>query len=474
MDEHKKFLSDRLLSEERPVRTPNNRPLDSELIQLQITYRLLSRALDVHVNTAKEMLYDFHKYQNSLRADSVYATYLVYGTKSSDNASADGDVEMSSSMPDHEPLSEAVTTTTLSLAREEELKDILAGYSQVSAIHIYSLAPHAQKDLSLLFDVSTQLSEYSKIEDASAAAKMYGTIANPQARRRDRKGRQAPALQPSKPVKQESAAPKPAAPAVAAKTRPDPFAPKPATETKPVKQENSEPPSKDATPSSSAGKKPPASKKGASGGIMQSFARAAALPPRPKLVPKKEEDTAMALSDDGEADDTDLPAKKQVSDPEAVKKARKDREEALRRMMDDDDDEDEDAEASEKDDEPADEDMEEAPEPEPEIEPKKEDKEPAEVVSSTGDGRRRGKRRVMKKKRILDDQGYMVTIQEPGWESFSEDEAPPPAKKQALTQTQTQSSTSTPSSSAGKAKKPAAKGPGGKGQGNIMSFFSKK
>ncbi|RFN40865.1 DNA polymerase delta subunit 3 [Fusarium flagelliforme] len=68
----------------------------------------------------------------------------------------------------------------------------------------------------------------------------------------------------------------------------------------------------------------------------------------------------------------------------------------------------------------------------------------------------------MKKKRILDDQGYMVTIQEPGWESFSEDEAPPPAKKTAPAPT--------PSSSTGsKAKKPAPKG-----QGNIMSFFAKK
>ncbi|KPM40093.1 hypothetical protein AK830_g6488 [Neonectria ditissima] len=442
MDEHKKFLSDRLLSEERPI-----------------TYRLLSRALDVHVNTAKEMLYDFHKYQNALRADSVHATYLVYGTKNSDNVAADGDIEMSSSMPDHEALSEEVVTTTLSLAREGELK--------VSAIHVYSLAPHPQKDLSLLSDVSSQLSEYTKIEDASVAAEKYGTIKNPQARRRDRKGRQAAAPQPSKPVKQEPAAPKPAA----AKTRPDPFAPKPSTEAKPMKQEKSEPASKDATPSSSTGKRPPALKKGSSGGIMQSFARAAALPPRPKPAPKKEEDTEMALSDDGEADDTDIPAKKQTSDPEAVKKARKDREEALRRMMDDDD-EDEDAEVSEKEEEPADEEMEEAPEPEPEPEPKKEDKEPAEVVSSAGDGRRRGKRRVMIKKRILDAQGYMVTMQESGWESFSEDEAPPPTKKQAVTQTQ--SSTSTPSSSAGKAKKAAGKGPAGKAQGNIMSFFSKK
>lgn len=453
MDEHKKFLSDRLLSEERPI-----------------TYRLLSRALDVHVNTAKEMLYDFHKYQNALRSDSVHATYLVYGTKTSDNAQADGDVEMTSSMPDNDALSEDVAATTLTLAREEELKDVLADYKQVTAIHVYSLAPHPQKDLSLLSDVSAQLSEYSINEDTSAAAKKYGTIPNTQVRRRDRKERSKAAAPPSKPVKQEPVAPKPTP---AAKIKQDPFAPKPSpTDTKPVKQEESEPSSKNATPSSSAGKKPPALKKGVSGGIMQSFARAAALPPRPKPAPKKEEDTEMALSDDGEADDSDLPAKKATADPEAVRAARKEREDALRRMMEDDDDE-EDAEASEKDDEPADEEMEEAPEPEPEPEPeaKKEEKESAEVVSSSGDGRRRGKRRVMKKKRILDDQGYMVTIQEPGWESFSEDEAAPPAKKQAVTvtQTQTQTQSSTPSSSAGKAKKPA-----GKGQGNIMSFFAKK
>lgn len=52
-----------------------------------------------------------------------------------------------------------------------------------------------------------------------------------------------------------------------------------------------------------------------------------------------------------------------------------------------------------------------------------------------------------------------VTVQETGWESFSEDEpAPPAAKKKPEAGSQS-----------AKAKKPAAKG-----QGNIMSFFSKK
>jgi DNA polymerase delta subunit 3 len=144
---------------------------------------------------------------------------------------------------------------------------------------------------------------------------------------------------------------------------------------------------------------------------MQSFAKAAARPAKPKTAPKKEEDTAMALSDDGEADDSDIVAtsskSKPVVDSEDIKRKRQEREDALRKMMEDDDEDEK--EESDRESEQADEEMEEAPEPEAEPEPesKKEEKEPAEMISSTGDGRRRGKRRVMKKKRILDDQGYM-------------------------------------------------------------------
>lgn len=70
------------------------------------------------------MLFDFHKYQNELRASSIHATYLIYGIRSSDNPHGDGDVEMSSSMPEQESLSDDVQTTTLSLVREEDLKGI--------------------------------------------------------------------------------------------------------------------------------------------------------------------------------------------------------------------------------------------------------------------------------------------------------------------------------------------------------------
>ena len=365
------------------------------------------------------MLYDCHKYQNGLKANSIHATYLIYGTKVPEHAQADGDVEMASSMPEEEALSEDVITTTITLAREEDLNgmcqdllndslkltwansDILAGYQQVASIHVYSLAPHPQKDLSLLCDVNMQLSEYSKTKEPTAAAKKYGIIINPQVRRRDRKGHAPGSVQSSgKAVKQE--APKPAP---AAKVKQEPADPKPSPFAPKLKSEASDSSSKEATPSSSNNAKKPTSslKRGTSGGIMAAFATAAAKPPKPKPAPKKE-DIAMALSDDGEADDDDIPVSKKPSiDAEAAKKAKKEREDELRKMMDEDDEE----EVSEKDNDPADEEMEEAPEPEPEPEPEPKKEEPAEVVSSTGDGRRRGKRRVMKKERILDDQGYM-------------------------------------------------------------------
>ncbi|KAF3060151.1 DNA polymerase delta subunit 3 [Trichoderma lentiforme] len=440
MDDAKKYLSDRLLSEEVPV-----------------TYRLLSRVLNIRVNVAKQKLHEFHQSQNASKPDSIHATYLIYGSKTEHKQPETGDTDMDNSVPEPEPLSDYAPTKTVTIVAEENLKNALAEYEEVTSFHIYSLAPFPQRDLALLSDVSKSLSEYRKIEDAAKTLDTYGIIANPQARRKDRKGRPpvpapAPSASAPKSVKQE------VPPTLSKPTQPEK-----------VKQETKEVSSAEATPSSSAGKKPPATlKRGASGGIMQSFAKAAAKPPKPKPEPKpKEEDTSMALSDDGEADDEDLPTSKSI-DLEALKRTRKQREEELMRMMEDADD---DIKEAKKEDEQSDEEMEEAseaePEPEPEPEPQpKEEKEPSEMISNSGDGRRRGKRRVMKKKRILDDQGYMVTIQEAAWESFSEDEAPPPAATKPTP-------ASTPAaSSTQKSKKAAA--PKSGSQGSIMSFFAKK
>ena len=77
---------------------------------------------------------------------------------------------------------------------------------------------------------------------------------------------------------------------------------------------------------------------------------------------------------------------------------------------------------------------------------------------------------MLKKKTTKDAEGYLVTREEPVWESFSEDEPPP--KKAKLPPVS--------ASIAAKVKKSGAAAAGGGaaagkvGQGNIMSFFAKK
>lgn len=63
-EDFKKYLATEILSEQRTL-----------------SYRNVSRALKVHVNAAKCMLYDFYGFQNEKKPGSVYATYLLSGVK---------------------------------------------------------------------------------------------------------------------------------------------------------------------------------------------------------------------------------------------------------------------------------------------------------------------------------------------------------------------------------------------------------
>ncbi|KAK3991368.1 DNA polymerase subunit Cdc27 [Cladorrhinum sp. PSN332] len=428
IDAYTPYLADNVLSEEKTV-----------------TYRLLSRALKVHVNTAKQMLFEFHRAQNAKRSGTVHATYLVYGVKHGSRAQngADEDVEMASSPPYAESITDVVQSLTLSLVREEDLKDALADFEEITSIHVYSIAPHPTKDMGLLADVANEVPNLS-IEDT----KKLVPINNPYVRVRERRGTglKVAAAASAPAAKQQAKTPAlKAAPVAAAKVKEEP---KPQLTNAAEKSE-------------SALKKPvPALKRNASSGIMAAFSKAAAKPkkevkPEP-AKPKEEDEPMQALSDDGEDDEEEVFKSKPRST--AGSKTKKQREEELRRMMeDDDDDEEEEEEKSEK-----------AESPEPEPEPMEEDpvapapvkEEKSEVVESTSNGRRRGKRKVMRKKQVMDEQGYLVTIQEAGWESFSEEEAPRLVTKPKVA-----------------APAPAAKGKKGgaaKGQGNIMSFFSKK
>lgn len=293
-------------------------------------------------------------------------------------------------------------------------------------------------------------------EDSVSPPNTLGPIRNPYVRRRERRVTSAK----SAPISRQ------------ASVKPAPTKIEPAIKDKEEPKADQKPASKEPTSATSvpSGAKKSVPKRGATGGIMQSFAKAASKPKsstasQPSVPSLTNESSMQALSDDGEDDSVALPQPEQEN--ETARKNRKDRQDKLKRMMEESSEDEE----PEKEDTPMEEPEDEAPIPEVE---KKED-EPVEVISSTGDGRRRGKRRIMKKKTAMDDQGYLgksyvflqgvassntysVTVQEPGWESFSEDEPAPPAKKKAEI-------TSQPA----KPKKAAPKG-----QGNIMSFFGKK
>lgn len=162
-------------------------------------------------------------------------------------------------------------------------------------------------------------------------------------------------------------------------------------------------------PSSSAPtKKTPALKRGGSsnGSIMQAFSKAAAATKAKKEkitslpnTPSGDDSSMQPLSDDGEDDDIPQPKPRRA----VGQKTRKEREEELRRMMDEmDEDEEEEDKASTPDE----------PEEEPVEEPlasKPVKEEPSEVVATSGNGRRRGRRKVMRKKQIMDEQGYLGT-----------------------------------------------------------------
>ncbi|KAH8594485.1 DNA polymerase subunit Cdc27 [Bisporella sp. PMI_857] len=405
MPEYKNYLAAGILAEDKVI-----------------TYRLLSRALKVHVNAAKEMLFEFHRQQNAKKPGTVHATYLLSGLKQEEREPTptpiikkDGEDDymqsspfMSSSMPQpvEEPIS--IPITTVALVREENLEDVKSQYESITSIHIYSLGPHPLKDLQLLSDSTREIQTLTATEDPLEHASTYGTILNPLVRHRpNRRPPGIPPRQPPivsakvKPAESSKEAPKAAAAKATSSTKQDGRGSQSAaardffgkSKEKAKAATDSAPSSKESTPA------PPVKLKKESSSIFKSFAKA-----KPKL---ERENTDSAAEDVPMMDDDDdedegyvppIPVKKEKAEDneeaEGDRKSRKEREAALRKMMEDDDEEEE-----------------AVPTPPPEeeetiledIKPVKEE----EPVVTVSDGRRRGKRRVMKKKTIKDEEGYL-------------------------------------------------------------------
>jgi len=97
----------------------------------------------------------------------------------------------------------------------------------------------------------------------------------------------------------------------------------------------------------------------------------------------------------------------------------------------------------------------------------------------TAPKRRRGKRKVMKKRTMKDEEGYLVTKEEAAWESFSEEEPEPvkaekPKPTSNLDRTGSAATAKPSSQKSVPVEKKGKKGGAGGGGGNIMSFFGKK
>ncbi|KAI6895103.1 hypothetical protein KC318_g5138 [Hortaea werneckii] len=447
--------------------------------QQLVSYRSLSRALKLHSNLAKQMLYEFHRKQNAKRPGSVHATYHVTGTRlqqtphqangvPSQTDEEDKQMQSSpplpgSSAPQPEETQEPVSIRSVVLAKEEHLEQAMATFETITGMHIYSLAAGGLSDMQALTECNRKVVTNFASEDPLQAWKQYGTIQNSHVKRRTH-CRQPPA-------------PAPNTKSVEMKTKPAPPTTKP---TVPEKQrskdskaesQDSKPSSAKATPEpAAAAAKKPAQPKRQGSDIFKSFAKT--QPPKPKKqdsqgstsaspAPEPEDVPMNEFSE--EEPDADGGADGEASDGLAevpAGKSRKDTQKELEAMMDEEDEVMEEApDAGSEKDQGAGEAEEHDAGALDQPPPKQEKEEPKEEVQVEG-GRRRGRRRVMKKKTVKDEDGYLVTREEAGWESFSEDEPAPKKPKMA-------SST-----------KPAAtkkKGAGAKtGQGNIMSFFSKK
>ncbi|KAJ9662392.1 hypothetical protein H2201_006101 [Coniosporium apollinis] len=456
MDKYKEYLALNVLNEERII-----------------SYRALSRALKIHTHLAKQMLYAFHHDQNAKRPGSVHATYIIAGTKPtqqtahtnggpsqpSTNSFTQPSSPPLSSMPDrdgeedHES-EETISTTQFLVAREEDVEEAKAQFDEITSIHIYTLEPTPLKDLQVLTNCNREIQKEYAHEDPLKDWRQYGTVQNPNVKRRTNR-RPPPPAAPVATTAAAKMAPRPSTTTIAKSTEPPPAKRRKSSESA-ASASRASTPQVDAAaipPSKLEAKAKAPTLKRDKSDIFKSFAKS--KPPKPKkqdtassaeATPAPEDEPMDDASEDEQEEDFAITAP--TVDDKAARQARKEREEALRNMMEDED-------------EP----MEDAPEMQAVAEQQatlidskaEEEPEQKEEVTVSG-GRRRGRRRVMKKQTVKDEEGYLVTKEEPVWESFSEDEPVPKKAKAPVS-----------SGSAAKGKKGAKAG-----QGNIMSFFGKK
>lgn len=392
-------------------------------------------------------------------------------------------------------------------AYAKSLAVVKSTYETITSIHIYSISAYRLQDLQTLSNNSRHLyNTYFVKEDPLEHNASYGVIVNKNVRRRTGRRPPPPTIEPMKTIKSETTSKLISKPVGKAAATPEPSV---------KKEEPSRPSSAGSTTSTVTTNKKPSLKRDTSD-IFKSFAKAKNAAGKPKVTltrngtdssignTSEEKDTkpSHVSEDEGESEEEALflDTRTRTSSKKRSSTGKADREAKLRKMMDDSDEEMEDAKLMDPEeaglgtgDQPKDGKSQEAAikqgteegegvnwsdsDTERQLQPKTKEEKAAIAAEAEAEAeddpsappkRRRGKRKVMKKKTMKDEEGYLVTREEAVWESFSEEE-PAPAKAKTTRPKPAAAS----SQSQGKGKQKGGGGGGG-GGGNIMNFFGKK
>ncbi|XP_059200720.1 DNA polymerase delta subunit 3 [Centropristis striata] len=114
-----------------------------------VTYKWLSLTLGVHVNTAKQMLYHYLDHKRKESSAQIHATYLVSG-KFVDNGQ---------------------TCHKVSVVKEDQLEDFKSKLSLLVSVHVYSVQKALLKDSGPLYSV-----DYDAVKDNLKNCSRYSAI----------------------------------------------------------------------------------------------------------------------------------------------------------------------------------------------------------------------------------------------------------------------------------------------------------
>ena len=396
-----------------------------------VTYKYLSRNLKVHVNVAKQMLFNFVQSRQS-SGDKLGVVYLMSGLVPAKGG---------------EDAATAATCQKVVLVKEQDRETVRAKFSELLSEHVYSV----QKSAEGVAVTSLFLADKSQPGQDFTAAAALTAVKHKAAVPREAVMVAAPSVKKEVSVKKEEA-----------KKEKEPVKKSAGIEAAFSKTSN-----KKSSPEKTAVVKKPAQTSKGKSSISSMFAKQASKPKPVKTAAEEKENIVNQKIEEAAVETEEVKVKNEPKSLPAnnSKKSRDDDSKKRKRIQVMSDSEEEEDDQDETNSEKPPEEEEEAP-PVSKLIESDDEEIPATPVRETKTSKT-GRRRVRKlvDKTYMDSKGYMVTKKE--YESASEtDEETEPVKK---TSPKKQDKVEPPVT-----KKPKLTNSGNKGQAGIMNFFKKK